>query len=465
MKRALKIIGIGIAGLLSIGVAVVAFLFAWNLRDDALDPEVARLMAMSPPQIAAADNGYFAWTGVAGQTSEPPHAWGRRWYQQALESDKRVQDEDSEVVVLLIDHEKRGESFTSKDLLCDKPETCLDEVASAPEQAAALVGKAAATLSRGDEAMQFPAYQEAWRPDFNYRSSFPPRPSYWQQLAATRFALAATSGRHDEALALLERQMQFHVRQLRGATTLIEKIIAVAGQRNDYQLLNRYIQRYPEAARRSDQRIAEMLKPLPADALSMTPAMTTECRATLRLFLTIKDEALRKWNAKHEADAFPPPDQLVDLMAMPLYLPNATANEQYRAYLPVLDLAGKSGDAYRQALAAMDQSDAGDFGIGDVIRRNPTGHILVRIGMPATLAFQSYFFRRDDLLVLRAGVALQLDLLRGGIVDDDSTRRAIRDADLVHPFTGERPVWNGARRTLTYQAQPGRKNQPLILAL
>ena len=463
MKRLVKIVGIGLAGLALIAVGLVAFLVMRNLSDDALDADVAKLLAMSPPQIAAADNGYFAWIGVVGRETEAPHAWGRRWYEQALEADKRKHSEDAENARLPIEGETRSERFAAKDLLCDKPESCLDEVAAAPERAVALVVKADATLTRGYEAMQFPAYQEAWRPDFNFRSSFPAQPSHWRQLSATHFALAVVSDRHDEALAMLERQMRFHVRQMQGAATLLEKIIAIGGLRGDYQLLNSYLERYPAAARSRAERIGGLLKPLPPDALGMRTAMATECRAALRMLLSLKEEAVRKKQAAEEDRLLGLPAPVGDFLAMPLYLPNATANDRYRTYRAVFDLDDKSGEDYRLALATIRQRDEPrDFGFEDLVIRNPIGHILLRVGTPD---FEPYYLKRDDLLVLRASVALQLDLLRRGIRDDESIRRTISEAELVHSFTGETPVWDSAKRKLTYQAQPGRKGQPLVLAI
>ena len=48
---------------------------------------------------------------------------------------------------------------------------------------------------------------------------------------------------------------------------------------------------------------------------------------------------------------------------------------------------------------------------------------------------RSYYLKRDDLLVLRAGVALQFDLLRRGI-DADAIGPAIREAGLDPPLHG-----------------------------
>jgi hypothetical protein len=460
MKTVVKVLAIGLLGLLASAVLLCLFLVVYNLRDEALDADVAKLLDAAPTQIAAAENGYFAWIGVAGPETQPPHSWGRRWFDEALASDESAGDAE-DPAPLAIDSEKRNETFAAKDLFCDKPETCLEAVAAAPSNARALLAKASTTLERTDAALSFPAYQEAWRPDFNFKSFFPHYPGFWRQLTSTRFALAVADHRHDEALEHLGREMAFHVRQMQGAVTLIEKVVAIASLRNDYQLLNRYLLLQPAAARQRADRIAALLAPLPAEALRMSLVMETECRTGLRLFLSLKDEAVRKRSAKQSALLPGLREPVADFLAMPLYLPNATANEFYRIYRPILAVDGQSGDAYRQALEATAQRAVETTGLADLAVHNPIGHILVVIGTPA---FGSYYLKRDDLLVLRAAVSLQLDLLRRGVHDEEAVGRALREAGLVHPFSGETPTWNGPGRTLTYQAQAGRKNQALAIA-
>lgn len=464
MKLLLKILGIGFGVLLLVGVALAAFAFLRNLDDDALDAEAARLLALSPPQIAAADNGYFAWIGVVGPASEPAYDWGRRWFEQALAADKRAGIGDDEAVTLAIDHERRSENFTSKDLPCNKAETCLDEVVAAPGAARELLAKAGTTLERADSALAFPDYQEAWRPDFGFRSPLPVHPPYLRQLASTRFALALVEHRDSQALGQLGREMAFHTRQAATAVTLVEELIAVSRLDNDYRLLGSYLGHYPASARQHAEQIAGLLAPIPKDALGLRRVMSTECLVGLRMFLTLKDEARRKKQEGSAAGSIGLPGSEADVLASFLYLPNATANGHYRTYLPWLELDGKAGPDYRRALAAIRQQgrDTEEFSLADLAVRNPVGNILLRIGTPD---FGRYYFRRDDLIALRAAVALQFDLLRRNIRDDESIRRAVGEAQLVHPFTGETPVWDASRRTLSYQARPERKDQPLVLVM
>jgi hypothetical protein len=464
MKLLLKILVLGFAGLLVLGAVLVAFVFMRNLGDDALDPGAAGLLALSPPQIAAADNGYFAWIGVVGPESEPAYDWGRRWFEQALAADKQGAFGDDEAVTLAIDQEKRSESFTGKDLPCGRAESCLDDVAAAPATAREILAKAATTLERADSVLAFPDYQEAWRPDFGFRSQLAAHPPYLRQLASIRFALAVVDHRDDDALAQLGREMALHLRQTATAVTLVEEMIAVSRLDNDYRLLGSYLRRNPAFARQHAEQVAGLLAPIPAAALGLRGAMSTECLVGLRMFLTLKDEARRRKEKGRDTGPSGLPDGELNVLTSSLYLPNATANGHYRMYRAFLELDGKSGPEYRRMLAAIRRNyrDAENFSLADLVARNPVGHILLRIGTPD---FARYYFRRDDLVALRAAVALQFDLLRRNIHDDESIRRAIVDARLVHPFTGEAPVWDASQHALTYQARPERRDQPLVLVM
>ena len=463
MKRALKILGIGLLILLAIPVVLYAAVALYNLRDDDLVPDAAKLLSIAPAPIPAGENGYFAWIGVVGPEIEPPDAWGKRWFEEALAADKQAAGTDGGAK-LAIESEKRKDGLDSKLVPCSKPETCLTEVAARPEFARAALAKGSVTLARCDAAIAYPAYQEAWRPDFSAASSFPSYPALWRQLSATRFALAVTENRHDEALKQLGMEMAFHTRQMQGAVTLIEKLVALGYLRNDYLLLNHYLLRHPEAARLRAEDIAVLLAPLPPDAGSMSTVMETEWLWGARLVSSLQADitsTLRR-NALEESQAITLGGRIADTLAFPLFLPNATTNEFYRQRSPLFVVDSQSGPAYRQALADVKQQREQERKSSVYALRNPIGHILVLVG---AADFGSYFLKRDDLLVLQAAVALQFELLRQDVTDANAVAQAITAAGLAHPYTGATPTWDAATRTLTYAALPERKNETLGISL
>lgn len=455
MKKALKILGKGLLILAALPVVFAIFLALYNLRDDALDPEVEKLLAAAPPQIPAAENGYFAWVGIVGPEDQPPHAWGSRWYQEALAADKKPLGQGGE---LAIDAEKRKDGLRTEDFACAKIESCLEAVAARPDEARAALEKGRVALERGDAAVAFPAYQEAWRPDFSVASPIPAYANFFRHLSATRFALAVAEGRHDEALERLGQEMAFHTRQMQGAVTLIEKMVAMANLRANTQLLNQYILRQPDAARQRADRIASLLAPLPSDVTRMQAVILNELRSGARLFLSLKNSKDVSTIYGSEGDSGVT-QWLGTSLGLALYLPHASANEHMRLHSQLLAADGLTDAAYRQALA--DSRRQMEVAAQDTYTlRNPIGHILVNIGIPS---YGSYFLRRDDLVAQRAMVAFQLDLLRKNVSDAEAIAQALPAAGLIHPYTGAAPVWDKANRTLSYAALPERTDKALTI--
>jgi hypothetical protein len=234
---------------------------------------------------------------------------------------------------------------------------------------------------------------------------------------------------------------------MQGAVTLMEKKVAMAALRTDLQLLNQYLLRKPAAARQRADRLAALLVSLPADALTMQPAILNELRSGVRLFLSMKkqQEASSVFGTTGENNLL---RVVGDAVWSAFYLPNASANEHLRLHGRILAVDGLSGEAYRHALAdARQHAEAEEERV--YVLRNPVGHVLVNISIPS---YGNYFLRRDDLVALRAMVAFQLELLRRNVSDPEAIAQALPAAALNHPFTGAEPVWNKSTRTLIHAA-------------
>lgn len=461
MGRVLKLLGKIFLGLMTLPVVFYIVLLAYNLRDDDLDPRVEKLLTAVPPQIDPASNAYFAWIGVVGPADQDPHAWGQRWIREALEADRKLAAHPDQPVLLTIDAERRKDGLTNKGIACgERIETCLEAVAGQPDVARAVLEAGRTVLARGDAALAYPAYQEVWRPDFSYTSAIPSYANFYRQLSATRFALAVAEGRHDQALTQLGREMPFHARQMQGAVTLIEKMVAIASLRNDYLLLNQYMVRYPVQARQQGDRLATLLAPLPVDALRFQAAWLNEQRSGLRTILSLKGmDGNALFSIAGSGDDTAP--WFLSHFGKPLFLVNATANEFCRHHDGLLDADALSGAAYREALArtkrGLDAATQETY-----VMRNPIGHILNSISIPS---FDAYYVKRDDLVALRDVLAFQLHQINEN-ADGEAISRALASAKgLIHPYDGTPPVWDGGKRTLTYPTQPGRSGKPLVVRL
>jgi hypothetical protein len=450
MNKALRILGKGLLLILAIPVVFYLVLLLCNLRDDPIDPELAKLIAIAPPQIPVAENGYFAWIGVLGPENQTPEAWGQRWFQEALVMDKSSSSVDGSGTDLAINVEKREDDLRAEDIACTRIETCLENVSAHPDLARAVLKKVAVTLKRGDIAQAFPAYQEAWRPNPTLASRVPNYPHLWRHLNATRFALAVAEGHHDKALEHLGREMDFHIRQMRGAQGLIEYLLAVASLRSNTELLNQYMARAPQAARQRADRIAPLLVPLPENTTRLKTVLMSESRMQSRSMLFLRN--LNKSSKEITGN------WLSGTLAGPLWLPHATANENFHMYRRLTAPDGLTGTAYRDALANTGQETERMIKSTFVLR-NPIGHILNNIALPN---YTSYFLRRDDLIAQRAMVAFQLTLLRQDVTDSEAIAQALPAAGLTHPYTGEKPVWDKASRTLSYAAFAARNGNKTL---
>lgn len=452
MRFFLRKIGTGLTVLVALPFIFAAFVALFNLYDDELDPEIEKLLVAEPVQISAKENAYFTWIGLLGPADQAPHAWGYRWYQEALQADKISLG--SEYKAMAIEAEKREDGLSKKDFACTEIKSCLGAVAKSPDDARALLEKGRIILERGDMALAMPAYQEAWRPDFSIASPFPSYANYYLQLSATRFALAVAEGRHDQALDYLGRQIAFHTRQMQGAATLIEKMVAMGSLQANINLLNQYILHAPDAARARADRLAVMLAPLPKDATRMRDVFETELRVSAALFLSLGKENIFSKPGEDEKYW----NQWLNPLGKRFYLPRASANEHFRLHSQLLAADDLTGDAYRQALA---EHYAKAEKESPYALRNPIGHILVVVGLAN---FKDYFLRRDDLLALHAAVAFQVELLRQNITDANAITQVM--PALIHPYTGFAPFWDKANRTLIYAAHPERiKNATLEIQL
>jgi hypothetical protein len=443
-------------------VVLLASLYAWlvfaNRQDDAPEPIIAEVLNESLPQVAPERNGYFAWVGVMGPEAAPSYDWGRRWFEQALAADAAAWPDQSAAQTQKDD--VRSDDWP-KEGWCRKVETCLDDVAADPAQARVLLASVRTTLERGDAAMAFPEYQEPARPDFGVVSAIPTVPMVWLPASSTRFALDVAEGRHAEALARLAREVKFHTAQAAGAETLIAKLLAFAGLRNDYLLLAQYARRYPNVAIARHAQIKAMLAPLPAPATSMYPPLRSETRGMVRLLGNMRNTGLTTPPEVPVGHGASWRGMLADWLWLPMYLPHATASELFRFNAHYMDAELLEDDAdYRNAVAAAyERGNEYQASLLESIEmRNPAGRVLVGV---ATMDFRSYLFRRDDLLALRAVVALRQDMRAAGW-PAEKMANLFGVPELVHRYTGESPVWDEAAKAIVYPADPMRKNREAL---
>ena len=450
-------VALAVFGVLAI---VYAGLLYVNWQDDPPDPQIAATLNAYPAQIPAERNGYFAWIGVMGPEAVPPHEWGQRWFDRAQAADAANPSGTSLAEAPPVD-EARADTWPDNGP-CQKIETCLEDVAADPDGARAALAKVRVTLERADVAMTYPDYQEAFRPNFGSASLFPPVPARWTVVSATRFAVDLAEGHHTHALDRLAREIKFHTAQAAGAETLVAKLVAVAYLRNDYLLLATYGRRFPQQAMAHHAQIKAMLAPLPPEATSLAAPFRSEIRSLARLLGNLRQAGLALTSDSLFNHQGGWQGWVADGLFLPFYLPNATVNEVF--HLRVRDIEAEWLDEavqYRAAVnEAYEQNEAYKKSLLDhIVTRNLVGRILVGISAPD---YRSYQFRRDDLLVLRAAVALRNEKRLAGW-SAARMSEVCAAPELVHRMTGSGPQWDDDKQALVYEANPLRKGGTTLI--
>lgn len=444
MRKGIRFLGIGLAFLLVLLLAFAVTLILHNLQDDDLLPEITQLLQKRPEQIAAADNGYFAWLGVVGPADVDPHTWGQRWYAQALKADREG------VWGPLPIESEIDTSFEKMALpFCNKAASCLKEVADQQALAHETLKRYRTLIARCDSMLTYRDYQEAWRPDLTLTSWFANHPYECRRLSALRIALAVAEGRDSEAIAHLEAAIALHILQLKGSNTLLDKLVAVIHLRTDYLLLNDYLSKRPEIARTYREKINGMLAPLDDETRSMARVLETEWLLSARGTLDF-EKHLSSWEDDETGPGLlTEKNGITDrLTAQLLFLPKATVNETYQGHTELVELEQLTGEEYRTAVSAIyerEKTDSG-FNYSYLSLRNPVGKILHSIARPNML---HYLRTRDDLLALRRAVSFHHKVIQSE-PHKIEIKDALEDARLLHRFTGKQAIWDEESREVVY---------------
>jgi hypothetical protein len=448
--------GAGVFVLLVV-VALGAALVLANLKDEPLNPDIERILSESHPQIEPDDNGYFALIGVGGPMDKDPHEWGLAWHEAAVKLDS----DGSGGSNMLLEQESESLSL-GEDVPCGKIEHCLDAVIANPEVARSLLDQASDMLKRCDVSLEYRHYQEPWRELMSLTSPLPLYGSSCRDLQSISFALSVAEHQDAAAVEYLHKLVKLHTLQMEGSVSLISKVVAMSCLMRDHKLLNQYLLLRPDESRTHALAIREMLLPISDRGRGMQEAWKHEFTLVARMFLNLQELAKRAEDENNEQNTHI--NWYDETLTDWFYLPNATVNEYYRGFRPLLSLEETSGEAYRELFAAL-ESDVQDENAESrslYQLRNPVGHILVQIGQPS---FLRYLRIRDNMLALRALVAFQFKLLERGIKDSTAIAQAVSQSQLFHRQSGRAAIWNQADRTLLFSQGGGEGFDSLAIRL
>jgi hypothetical protein len=258
-------------------------------------------------------------------------------------------------------------------------------------------------------------------------------------LAETRIALAAIDSNHDAALDYTEREIAFQIRQLRGSQTLLEYLLAAGMLRSHYQLLDQWMSRYPDEARKRMTRVKTALAPLPKDALSLERPLLNEFRATKRYVFLAKSEG------------FGFGDEDIGFLLRPLFLPSATVNIVQPMMAQWIAIEQMTDDQYRQEIGRTSKAVAELWAPSFTLRNLAMKLYLANLYL-IDLDYKNYFKKRDNLAAYQSLLAFKVGLLERNIADRGVIDAELRAAgrSLIHPFAGTMPAWDSDKKTLGY---------------
>lgn len=457
MSRVPKLLSVvGLVVVISSLVLIISLELA-NLNDESLNPEVKRILDEKQLQMDDAQNGYFTQIGVNGPDDVTPHTWGLRRLTAAIRADSNGRG----VSDILADQDK-WRFHLPQGSPCKKIDHCLEEVAEHPDVARRILAQAQSKLNRCDTTLDYSHYQEPKLPHTVLASSIFVFPSGCRELQSIRFALAVAEHQDELALTYLDDVIEFHTLQLQGSISLLAKIVAILYLRYDYNLINQYLLLRPDESRKQISTIEKMLAPLNEKGRSLAVVLKSEFAYTANGMLDIRRPIDSENSANTENNSNESLFEYV-LFRLP-YLPNATVNEYYSEFRPILNLEQSTGQAYSEHVMALETAkNAENRGSGKLYTlRNPAGHILALIGRTD---FLPYLRARDDLLALRALVKFHLDIIARRITDSAEIEQALEQKKIFHRFTGKVCSWNKKDRTLYFKEDSASTGKMLAIRM
>jgi hypothetical protein len=429
MKKALKWIGISL--LLVVALPLVAVI-AVNAFDEQLDSKMASYGEPRAPGVSDAENGYYAMLALGADDGADGMAYANAWVAEARTAAKENRMEKRA-------KPKRAE----RAVLCDSAQaSCLTVVREKTDEARTQLDAYNEDLQRHEKLIAFKRYEEVL--DFPQRvvtgfPSFGPVGGA-HKAYLLRAALAAEAGNVDAAVDAVERDLAFQRVMLEGSRTLIGKMLAAAAYTRDLALVADLLRGRGAEMAPHASRLRDMLKPINAAALRLSPALETE--------FALGKNLLRNPVA-YQGDDGGPASFGEQLAVRLFYKPKATTNLAYRQML----VAASATDAPAHRVVAAFRTPAqamGELGLWDYID-NPVGNIMLRISAPN---FGEYVLRLHDLDAYNRLLGLWIEIIAAGVSVEGAADFIAQSAPRFHdPYTQKPMRWDAQKKRVYFEAQ------------
>ncbi len=310
MKKVLKWILITLVALI---VVPLVLLVVINLFDEDLDPKAASYGEPRAATVPEAENAYFALVGLDASDGADGMAYARAW--------------QNEVKAAAL--EKRKEKFVfpkraKRPPVCDPRQApCVAELRDKSAEIVQQLEAYKEDLVRYDALLNLKRFEDVI--DFPIRpdSTIPPYAviAGIQSAYLLRAGLDFEAGRHEDAIAAIERDLAFQRMFLSSSRTLIGKMVANANCWRAWQFVSDLVQTHPAELAPFLPRLRKWAGPLDAPALNFTSAMEWEFGLVKTIFreeLAVKESGL----------SLP----MQDIATLFFFKRNASMNRGYRYY-------------------------------------------------------------------------------------------------------------------------------------
>lgn len=393
-------------------VCSIASFFLLNQFDQTLQPGAAALLRTFPSQVPTQQNAYFTLIGLRAPSNVSPSEWGLKLANNA------VTETAAETDKVVCDLEKQH---------------CLRLARVSPEILRAALARESLLQSRYLAARQFSDFEEVLESDMmpNFSAAFRA-----QALRHAQIALWLEAGKIAPLVVELQADMAFQRRSLRGARSLIGKMVLLSALQRDYVLLADLLRAHPERMATQQAQVMAMLQPLAVDEQAMLPVVRSEFRALAGLINALHHRAF-------PAELTAAPSWLATLQGY-VFLPKATINRLYRFEQADERLARVPPAQFftTQQQVAAAQADLGQRTWRDIY--NPLGREVIAL---ARVDYQQYLRRPWELNVFIRLLQLQQQLTNRHIPDAEIATFLAQNA-LRNPFDDGAIGWDVQRREL-----------------
>lgn len=425
MKKILRWLLLPLVLILLLLVVVIGI----NAFDESLNEKAAAMGEPRAPGVADAQNGYLAVIAMGAGDGGDSLGYAQAWLAEARAAAKENRAENKIEV-------KRAE----RPALCDAVQTsCLAAVQNKADSISVQLDAYKEDLTRYERLITYQAYEEILDYRVGLASQFP---RYAPMIAAqrawiVRAALAAETGKLDDALAAVERDIAFQRVMLAGSRTLIGRMVAAGNYTRDLAFLADLLQTSLDDLKPYAPRLIAMLKPINPAALNMDVLIEAEFGA-IKQALTMPAVASSVGQGAFYSA----------IGVRLFYQPNATINAAHAHYTQTRDQLRKPPAQLMHESATEAATPEGmqfwDYFV------NPVGKVLTRIAIPS---FSSYALRLHDLdaynrLLGLAAEIIAADVGKEGVADFV----AKSDARFFDPYSGKPMAWDAATSQLSFKA-------------